>query len=138
MRRQRDLPLLPDRGVILLEVGLERDQHADDLFLVDLVGPAEGVSVGTVVELGGLDQVLAPQEQPRGLRSAQSLAPGESDQVEAHLRVPPEVLHRRDIRGRIDQGRDLVLLADRHEFLVVDLSPGVGVVEEEHHCGPRR
>ena len=130
------LPFLPDRGVVLLQVGLEGHQHADDLFLVDLVGPAEGVAVGAVVEPGRLDQVLAAQQQARRLRPAQALAAGEADQVEPHLGVSPEVLDRRDVRGRVDQRRDVVLLGDLDEFLVVDLPLGVGEVEEEHHRGP--
>ena len=58
------LPLLPDGGMVLLQVRLEGHEHADDLFLVDLVRPAEGVAVGAVVELGRVDQVLAAQQEP--------------------------------------------------------------------------
>ena len=77
MRPAASLPLLPDRGVVLLQVELEGHQHADDLLLVHLVGAAEGIRVGAGVELGGRDQVLAAQQQARGLRPAQALAPGE-------------------------------------------------------------
>ncbi len=69
------LPLLPDCGMILLQVGFQCHEQADHLFLVDLVGPADRVGIGAVVELRGLDQVLAAEEQTRRLRAASPFPP---------------------------------------------------------------
>src|SRR5262245_12298859 len=66
--------------VIFLEIELERRQHADDLFLVDLHPAADRVAVRRGVEASAGDENLASEEETRALRPADALAAGKRDQ----------------------------------------------------------
>ena len=50
--------------VILLQVELERHQHAEHLFLVHLHAPADGVAVRRRVQARGRDEILSPSSRP--------------------------------------------------------------------------
>ena len=89
--------------------------------------------LGPLLSLAASIRSLRPSRSPEDCGPAQALAARERHQVETHLGEPPEVLHRRDVRGGVDQGRDVVLPGDRDELLVMDLALGVGEIQEEHH-----
>ena len=67
--RLSHLPLLPHHIMILHQEHLQGHQHADDLFLVHFVGAAKRIGIGIIVQLSGLDQIPAPQQQARRLGS---------------------------------------------------------------------
>ena len=93
-------PALPLRLVVALHPHLDRHQHADRLFLADLHGAGEAV-VGRAVDPGRPHQVLAAEEQARGLRAAQALAAAVAHEVGAGLQV--HVGHGQDLGGGVHQ-----------------------------------
>jgi hypothetical protein len=123
--------------VIPLEVQLDGDQHAEHLLFVDLQTAADGIRVGRTVEARGLDERLASQQQAGALRARDPLPAREGDEIEAHLRVLPEILDGRHVGGGVVEGGDTVLLAKLRELLVSDLPDVVVRVVEEHHRGLR-
>ena len=96
---------------------------------------ADGVAVRRRVQAGRGDQILPAEQQAGALRAAKALAAGERDEVEAHLRVLPQVLDRRHVGGGVVQRRNAVLLSELDELLVLDPPFRVVVVVEEHHRG---
>ena len=62
---------------VQLEPGFHGGQAADDLFLADLHGTANCSFIGTGVSHGGIDQVLASQQEAAALRSHQAFPAAE-------------------------------------------------------------
>ena len=127
--------LAPLAVVIFLQIQLQRGQHAEHLFLVDLHPAADRVAVWRGVEPGRRDEVLPAEQQAGALRSADPLAAGERHQIEAHAGVLPQVLDRRHVGGRVVQRRNGVLLSKLGELRVLNPPFLVVVVVEEHHRG---
>lgn len=48
-------PIFPLRVVVNLQIAFDRREHADNFFLPDFAGPADGIFVGIVVEQRSLD-----------------------------------------------------------------------------------
>ncbi len=119
--------------MVELHEALERDEHAQHLFLVDLHAATDRVAVGRRVGAGRGDQVLAPEQQAGALRAANALAARERHEVEAHRGELPEVLDRRHVGRAVVHRHDLVLPAESDELLVPNLPDRVVVVVEEHH-----
>src|SRR5438132_592594 len=81
-----------------------------DLLLSDLERPADLVFVWIIVHQSRFDQVFASQQEPRALRSPQSLAATEVDEIEPHFVVVAQVRNRRDVGSGAVEGGDTVAL----------------------------
>ena len=123
------------RQVIFRQVELQRDQHTEHLFLVDLHSASDGVAVRGRVQAGRCDEILSTEQQAGTLRAAESLAAGERHEVETHLRVLPQVVDGRYVGGGVVQRRNAMFLSEPGELFVADPPFRVVVVVEEHHRG---
>ena len=85
MWSSHDSPPLPFGLVVALDPHLDRHQHADRFFLADLHRPGVAV-MRRAVDPRGLHQILAAEQQARGLRTAQALAAAVADERRAVLR----------------------------------------------------
>ena len=103
-------PGLPFGGVIALHPRLDRRQHAERLLAAHLV-----VAPRAVMRRAGLPRrqqdVLAAEQQPGALRTADRLAAAVGDDGGAALQV--HVGNRQHFGGRIDEDRDVLRLGDR-------------------------
>ena len=122
-------------GVVRLgEEPIHRRNHADDLFLGHFHAAPDGVGSGLLLLDGRGDQIFPSQQQSGVLRTAHALAARERDQVEAHLRVVPQIRDRRNVGGRIVEARYAVAVRHANPILAADL-PCFRGVEEMRHDG---
>ena len=78
-------------GVTLAQEPIHGGDETDDFFLGDFHAAANGVGVGGIVKLGGLDEILAAEEETGALGTTKAFAAGESDEIKTHLRVIPQI-----------------------------------------------
>src|SRR6201998_4153734 len=121
-------------GVILVEEPVDGSDQTDDLFLGHFHAAANRVGVGRIVLPGGVDEILATQEQAIALGTAETLATGESDEIEAHLGVIPEIGNWRNIGGGIVEAGNVVLVSDADPIFTGDFAV-FGGIEELGHDG---
>jgi hypothetical protein len=79
------LGALPELGfesrIILTQEPIHGRHQSDHFFLRHFQTATHGVGVGRIVQLGGFDQILAPQQQAGALRTAKALAARKGDQI---------------------------------------------------------
>ncbi len=111
---------------------VHRRNHADDLFLRDLQAASDGIGKRVVVLRGCIDEILFPQEQACVLRASYAFASGESNEVEPHLRIVPQIGDRRHIGSRVVKAGDAVLVRHTNPVFARDLPLLRGVKEKRH------
>ena len=67
------------------------------------------------------------------MRASQTLASGESDQVETHLGVIPEIRNRRNVGSRVIETWDAMLVGHTHPVFAADLAL-TSIKKVGHHC----
>ncbi len=136
MYSQRCDPVPPLGGVIALHPVLDRREHADHLFAPDLHGARVAV-VRRAVDPGGLHQILAAEQQPGALRTANELAAAVADERGAALQV--NVRNREDLRRRVDEAPARCAASRCAAIASVDIGPAVvpRTGEDVDHRGPR-
>ena len=134
-----DYGLEPARllGFILGEVPLDGGQQTDHVLLADLhrsTRPMERCGIGG----DAADVGVSSQDEPAARRPAQSLATAEQDEVGAFLRETPQVFSRRELRGCVDDDRD-VMAAGRVDQggQGKDLAREVRLGNVQDRCGAR-
>ena len=103
-----------------------------NLFLRDLHPAADAVVRIVAPDRGG-DEVLLAEKQAGVLRTADTLAAGKRDEVEAHLGVIPEIGNRRHVGGGVVEGRDVVGVGHADPVFAADLALLGGIEEMGHH-----
>src|SRR5205807_6256674 len=82
----------------------------------------DGIRVRRIILFGGIDQIFSAQEQASTLRATQTFAARECHQIESHLSVIPQIENRRNIRRRIIEARDSMLVGNAHPVFATDLA----------------
>ena len=128
-------PQFPFGIVVTLEPHFDGHQHTHGLFLADLEGAGEAV-VGRAVDPGGLNEVLAAEQQAGGLRTANALTAAIGDQRGTLGQV--DVGHGEDFGGGVDKDRDVALLGHVADHLGGKRAAlGIGSSENVDHGGAR-
>ena len=109
-------------GIVLAQKPIHRGNQADDFFLRHFHSATDGIRVRGIILFGGLDQIFSAQEQASTLRATQTFAARECHQIESHLRVIPQIRNRRNIRRRIIEARDPMLVGNAHPVFAADLA----------------
>ena len=117
----------------LAEEPVHGRDHADDLLLRHLHPAAHRLRVRIVVRRqrlrsGSFRPAAGPRSAVRGFPCRRR-----TYQVEAHLRVVPEVRNRRNVGGRVVEARHVVCVRDANPLLAADLAALGGVEEVRHH-----
>ncbi len=135
---ERGRPALPLGVVVTLDPHLDSHQHPNRIFLADLERAREAMMRGAV-DPRGAHEILAPEQQAAGLRTAQALAAAVADERRAVAQM--HVGDRQDLGGGIDEHGNA--LGRRHrgnrleiERTLVDAGPGHDV--DERRARPER
>jgi hypothetical protein len=78
----------------------------------------------TAIGNGGFNEIFAPQQNPRTLRPHQAFAAAESIEIALHFGIKPKVVDGRDVRGIIQQQRNLEGLGDGYLFFKTGAEAG--------------
>ena len=122
-----------ERSVILAEEPIDGSDETNDFFLGDFHAAADGVGVRGIVLFRGVDEIFAAEEQAGALWTAKALAAGESDEIETHLSVVPEIGDRGNIGSGIVEAGDAVLVSDANPVFAGDFATFRGVEEMGHY-----
>ena len=122
----------PFGRVVDIQIALDSSNQAHDLFLANLHAPPDA-TIRTDRFPGGLDQIRTAEQEARGLRPKQALAPGKDHHVEALLDIVTQPIRGRDIRRGVVHGRNAMRLRHFDPFRAFQLAQPIRLVEEEHH-----
>ncbi len=119
------------------EYFFDRQPGGHHFFAPDFHWPSQRIGVRARIQRRGLNQIPAPGQNPRALRSAHVLAAADADEIDAEACQPPNVVPRRQHVGRVDYQRDARPAGDLEAPLERDRgfpSPvAARAAEEVHH-----